>query len=167
LLPIQYAAVLRPNDTELLGKVNATIARLKNAGALENNRVKWLQNVMDDTKKEREDLAKEEQLKQAPKSITVNFIKEAGNPVRLDRMEGFDAQLSGAGGTFKSTPITVDENSVRGSCKFTTPIPPGEYTILLSRIGAKATLTVEKRATQTMSLTVTFTSRNTLEMVWK
>lgn len=168
LLPIKYAAVLRPNDTVLLGKVNATIARLKSAGELEKNRDKWLQNVMDETKVERENLEKLEQLKQAPKSITVNFVKEAGNAVRLDRMEGFDAQLTGPGGSFKSTPITiVDEASTRGNCRFTTPIPPGEYTITLARINARATLTVEKKAVSSMTLVATFTSKGGLELMWK
>jgi ABC-type amino acid transport substrate-binding protein len=167
LLPIKYAAVLRPNDTVLLGKVNATIARLKSAGELERNRVKWFQNVMDETKLEREKLEREEQLKQEPKSITVNFVKEAGNTVRLDRLEGFDAQLIGPGGSFKSTPITVDEAMVRGSCKFTAPVPPGEYTITLARISTKATLTVEKKAVPSMTLVVTFKSKGGLDMVWK
>jgi ABC-type amino acid transport substrate-binding protein len=166
LLPIQYGAVVRPNDTVLLGKVNDTIARLKSAGELERNREKWFQNVMQITKDERDALAKEELLKQAPKSITVNFVKEAGNSVRLDRLEGFDAQLTGPGGSFKSTPINVDEALVRGSCRFTTPIPPGEYTISLPRIGAKATLTVEKKAVTSMTLVATFNSKG-LDMVWK
>ncbi len=167
LLPIQYGAVVRPNDTVLLGKVNDTIARLKSAGELERNREKWFQNVMQITKDERDALAKEELDKQAPKSITVNFVKEAGNPVRLDRLEGFDAQLTGPGGSFKSTPIFVDEASVRGSCKFTAPVPPGEYTITLARITAKATLTVEKKAVSSMTLVVTFKSKGGLDMMWK
>jgi ABC-type amino acid transport substrate-binding protein len=168
LLPIQYGVVLRQNDTVLLGKVNDTIARLKSAGALEGNRQKWLQDVMKITADERDALAKEELLKQAPKSITVNFVKEAGNTVvRLDRLEGFDAQLAGPGGSFKSTPIIVDEALVRGSCKFATPIPAGEYTITLSRISLKAPLTVEKKAVTAMTLVVTFTSKNGMEMVWK
>jgi len=167
LQPMKYAVAVRPNDTVLLGKVNATIARLKSAGDLERNREKWLQDVMKITTDERIKLEKEEQLKQAPKSISVTFVKESGNPVRLDRLEGFDAQLTGPGGTFKSTPITVDENSVRGSCRFSNPIPPGDYTIVLSRINAKANLTVEKRPVTAMTLTVTFNSRGELVMVWK
>ena len=167
LQPMKYAAVVRPNDTVLLGKVNATIARLKSAGELERNREKWFQNVMQETSQERENLEKQELLKQAPKSVSVGFVKEPGNPVRLDRLEGFDAQLIGPGGSFKSTPITLDENLVRGTCRFTAPIPPGDYTIILSRIGAKANLTVEKRPVTSMTLTVTFNSQGQLVMAWK
>ena len=167
LSPNQYAVVLRPEETLLRDKVNATIARFKSSGELERNREKWFQNVMQDTKEEREKLEKEEQLKQAPKSITVNFVKEAGNTTRMDRLDGFDAQLTGAGGSFKSTPISTDDAAVRGSCKFPAPIPPGEYTFSLPRIEAKATLTVEKKAVTSMTLVVTFPSKGNLGMAWK
>jgi polar amino acid transport system substrate-binding protein len=162
----QYAAVSRLEEPKLLEKVNATIARLKSAGELDRNREKWFQNVMQETKGEIQAIEKEEKLKAASKSITVSFIKEAGNATRMDRLDGFDALLTGAGGSFKSTPIITDEAAVRGSCRFTVPIPPGEYKFSLPRIGASATLTVEKKPVTAMTLVVTFNSKG-LDIVWK
>jgi glutamine transport system substrate-binding protein len=163
----QYAVLLRPEETKLMEMVNATIARLRSSGELERNREKWFQNVMQDTKLEREKIERDEQLKQAPKSIAVSLVKEAGNPTRLDRLEGFDIQLSGPGGSFKSSAITVDDASVRGTCRFPTPIPAGDYALVISRISLKTQLTIEKKPVTAMTLVITFPSKGGVDIIWK
>jgi len=155
----QYAVVVRPNETKLLAKINETIARLKSTGALNTMRVKWFQNVMAEARGEREALDREEQLKVAPKATTVSFIKKSGSTVEFERLDGFNAVLVGAGGTFTSTPISTDEAAVRGSCKFPNPIPPGDYTFNLSRIGLTRAITIEKKAVTSMTVTLTFSGK--------
>jgi polar amino acid transport system substrate-binding protein len=155
----QYAVVVRPEETKLLAKINETIARLKSANTLTVWREKWFQNVMAEAKGEREALDREEQLKVAPKAITVSFIKKSGSPVEFERLDGFNAVLVGAGGTFTSTPISTDEAAVHGSCKFPNPIPPGDYTFNLSRIGLTRAITIEKKAVTSMTVTLTFSGK--------
>jgi hypothetical protein len=47
----------------------------------------------------------------------------------MDRLDGFVLVLEGAG-RYQSTPILTDGN--RGNCKFTQPVPPGEYRLAMS-----------------------------------
>jgi ABC-type amino acid transport substrate-binding protein len=155
----QYAVVVRPEETKLLGKINETIARLRRAGALNAMREKWFQNVMAEAKGEREALQREEQLKAAPKAISVRFIKQAGSKVEFDRFDGFNIVLVGAAGTFTSTAISTDEAGVSGGCKFPNPIPPGDYTLNLSRISLSRAIKIEKKAVTSMTITLKFSGK--------
>ncbi len=164
LLKTQYGVVVRPEETKLLAKVNETIARLKNAKQFDAWYDKWFGSVMTDTSKEILKIEEQERLKVAPKTININFVKESGSPVKLDRLDGFNAALSGTGGNFTSTPITTDEAGVRGSCRFTSPIPPGEYRLILSRLQVNQAITVEKRPVSAFTWTLTFKSSGNLDI---
>jgi len=163
----QYAVVMRPDETKLMEKVNATIARLKSAGDLERSREKWFQNVMQETAGERKALEEKARLEAAPKTITVNIVKLAGSTVQLGRLDGFAIELSGANGSFRSSPIATDMEEVTGKCTFPNPIPPGEYRFTLSRIKVSESLTVEKKAVTAMTLILTFTGSGKLDITWK
>jgi ABC-type amino acid transport substrate-binding protein len=177
LAPNQYAVVLRPEETKLREMVNTTIARLKNSGELDRSREKWFQDVMQITKDERhalekdaqderQALEKDAQLKAAAKTISVNLVKESGSTVRLDRLDGFPITMVGANGSFQSTPILTDDAGVKGSCKFTKPIPPGEYKFTLSRIGVTQSLTVARDPVTAMTLILTFSAKG-IVIDWK
>jgi ABC-type amino acid transport substrate-binding protein len=155
----QYAVVVRPEEAKLLAKINETIARLKSANTLTAWREKWFQNVMAEAKGEREALEREEQLKEAPKAIAVRFIKQAGTKVEFDRFDGFNIVLVGAVGTFTSTAISTDEAGVSGGCKFPNPIPPGDYTLNLSRISLSRAIKIEKKAVTSMTVTLIFSGK--------
>ncbi len=134
----KYAAVVRKNETELLAKINATIDRLKAAGELKKYDETWLGSVIKDAGKQREADLEEERLKKAPKSISVSIQKISGN-FSMDRLDGFVLVLDGPG-RYQSTPILTDGN--RGNCKFTTPVPTGEYKLAMSIFKMVTTVTV-------------------------
>lgn len=60
----QYAVVVRKGETELLGKVNETLRRLKSSGDLESAKKKWFGNVKDEGLKQRQKDQQEEALKE-------------------------------------------------------------------------------------------------------
>jgi ABC-type amino acid transport substrate-binding protein len=158
----QYAVVVRPEETKLLAKINETIARLRSAGALNTMREKWFQNVMAEAKGEREALEKEEQLKTAPKAITVSLIKQSGCSVDFDHLEGFNAMLVGAGGTFTSTPISADEAAVHANCRFANPIPPGDYKLNISRMNLSQPVIIEKKPVMSETITMACSGKGML-----
>jgi ABC-type amino acid transport substrate-binding protein len=163
----QYAVVVRPKETKLLAQVNETIRRLKRENQEKAWYDKWFGNVLFTATRDIKQLEETEKLKNAPKSLSVSLVKEAGSTVRLDRLDGFNSTLVGANGTFTSTPINTDEAGVRGNCRFTTPVPPGEYKFNLSRIGVSQTITVEKKAVTAFTVTLTFKKSGSLELDWK
>ncbi len=123
----QYGVVVRKGEKELLAKVNDTIARLKKSGELDALRTKWFQNVMELVGKQRDDMAKQEALKGAPKDVTFNFIKTGGS-WNMERLDGFQVVLAGAQ-SYQSTPIMT--NGPRGSCKIS-GVAPGDYRLNIS-----------------------------------
>jgi len=163
----QFAVVVRPNETKLQAEINKTIARLKGAGTLETWREKWFQSVMKDVGKQVEDLNKTEALKNSPKTLTLNLVKASGSQVRLDRLDGFTATLSGPNGSFTSTPISTDDAGVKGGCRFTSPIPPGDYKLALSRIQMTADVTIAKTPVTALALTLTFTGQGSISLAWR
>jgi ABC-type amino acid transport substrate-binding protein len=162
----QYAVVVRPEEKKLLAQINETIRRLKSARQFNTWYDKWFGSVMGDATKENAKIEQEEKLKNSPKALTVYFIKEAGSTVKLDRLDGFNATLTGTNGNFNSTPITTDDAGVKGNCKFTTPIPPGEYKFNLTRVGVSQTITIERKAVTSYTVTLMFTAKG-LELSWK
>ncbi len=163
----QYAVVVRPEEKKLLASINATILRLKEAGQFTLWYDKWFGSVLKEASKDIAKIEEQEKLKNAPKSLSVRLIKEAGSTVRLDRLDGFNATLSGANGNFTSTAINTNEAGDSGSCRFTSPIPPGEYRFNPSRIGVSQTITVEKKAVSAFTVTLTFKRSGSLELDWK
>ncbi len=86
--------------------------------------------------------------------------------MRLDRLDGFPITMVGPNGSFQSTPILTGDAGVKGSCKFTNPIPPGEYKFTLSRIGVTQSLTVAKNPVTAMTLILTFSAKG-IVIDWK
>jgi polar amino acid transport system substrate-binding protein len=115
----KFGVVTRKDEKELMAKVSKTIERLKKSGELDALKKKWFQNVMEETAKQREDAAKEEVLKEAPKDVTFNFIKTSGN-FNMDRLDGYQVVLAGAQ-SYQSTPILT--SGTKGSCKLGA-VPP-------------------------------------------
>ena len=143
-LPVQinkykYAAVVRKNEVQLLAKINATIDRLKAAGEFKKYEETWFGNVRKDAGKQRETDLEEERLKKAPKSISVSIQKISG-AFSMDRLDGFVLVLEGSQGKYQSTPILTDGN--KGNCKFTQPVPAGEYRLAMSIFKMVTTVTV-------------------------
>lgn len=135
----EYAVVVRKSEPELLDKINKTLDRLKSSGALEEMKTKWFENVKKDAELERNKDLAEEALKNAPKSIGVTIQKVSG-AFSMDRLDGFVLVLDGKAGKYQSTPILTEGN--RGNCKFTQPVPPGEYRLAMSIFKMVTTVTV-------------------------
>jgi ABC-type amino acid transport substrate-binding protein len=163
----QYAVVVRQKETKLLAQINETIRRLKTADQFHAWYDKWVGSVMTDATKENVKIDQEEKLKTSPKALSISFVKEAGSTVKLDRLDGFNATLTGANGSFNSTPIDTDEAGVKGSCRFTTPIPPGDYTLNLSRLKVSQPITVQKKAVTAFTVILTFTKSGGLSLEWR
>lgn len=135
----QYGVVARKSDTGLLSSVNKTLERLKKSGEIEALRKKWFQNVVEEAGKQREQMQKEEALKDAPKDIVFNFVKTSGT-FNMDRLDGFQIVLAGVQ-SYQSTPILTSGN--RGSCKLSA-VPPGEYRLSMSIFRLNTTVNVPK-----------------------
>ena len=135
----RYAAVVRKNDTELLAKINETIDRLKTSGELQKLTDKWVGNIVAEAKKLAAADKKQDELKRVPKTINVNIQKISGK-WNMDRLDGFILVLDGPTGQYQSTHITTEGNS--GSCKFTRPVPPGDYRLNFSILGMTAKVVV-------------------------
>jgi ABC-type amino acid transport substrate-binding protein len=135
----QYGAVVRKGETELLQKINATINRLKTSGELQAWNAKWFENVREEAKKRLKADEEQERLKKAPKTITVHIQKISG-AFHMDRLDGFVLVLEGPQGKYQSAPILTDGN--RGSCKFTQPVPPGDYRFVMNIFHLDTTVTI-------------------------
>lgn len=146
---LQFTAVVRQTEPELLAKVNATIDRLKQSGALEEMRKKWFQNVIEITTKDRQDMAEVETLKESPKSIAC-VINKTGGSFSMDRLDGFQLVLEGTAGNFQSTPILTDGN--KGNCKFNQPIPTGNYKLNMTIFKMVTNVEIPKMPTKTLTL---------------
>jgi ABC-type amino acid transport substrate-binding protein len=125
----QYAVVVRKGETALLDEVNETIDLLKRSGQLQAMITKWFGNVQKEAALDREKTQREEELRKTPKAISVNITKLSG-PFSMDRLDGFVLVLEGTQGKYESTPILTTGN--KGNCKFTRPVPPGDYKLNLS-----------------------------------
>jgi ABC-type amino acid transport substrate-binding protein len=147
----QYAVVVRKGETELLSKINETLRRLKSSGDLDKWKATWFGNVKKVGEEQRKKDVEEERLKKAPKTINVNITKVSG-AWNMDRFDGFVLVLRGPAGQYQSNSINTEGN--RGTCKFTQPVPPGEYTLNLSIIRMSMTVTVPElsKASLTMDM---------------
>ncbi|MBM3790826.1 MAG: amino acid ABC transporter substrate-binding protein [Acidobacteria bacterium] len=148
---------VRKNEAKLLTVVNQALERLKKSGELDNLRQKWFQNVMEQAREDRENLAREEALKKAPKSITINIIKAPDVSLNMDRLDGFQAELVGAGGRFVSEHIVTSGN--RGPCRFAKPIPPGDYKLNMSIFQMSVDIKIPEKAVNSVIFDMNITSR--------
>ena len=48
----------------------------------------------------------------------------------MDRLDGFVLVLEGPTAKYQSTPILTDGN--KGNCRFTQPVPPGDYRLAMN-----------------------------------
>ncbi|MDR1726808.1 MAG: transporter substrate-binding domain-containing protein [Acidobacteriota bacterium] len=145
--PYSYAVAVRKGDAELLKRINAVIAAL-DVPALE---AKWVGDVRERAKARAEGDRETEALKKAPKSIGVSINKQSGN-WSMDRLDGSVIVLSGANGTFQSGYIITDGN--HGSCRFNTPVPPGDYTLTFRALGMNARVTIPAEAKSSLAMSV-------------
>jgi ABC-type amino acid transport substrate-binding protein len=125
----QYAVAVRKGENELLAKINGTIDRLKSSGELQKMIDTWIDDVINKSRKRGAEDKAEDQRRKAPKSINVNIIK-SGGAWNMDRLDGFVLVLEGESGRYESTPILTEGS--RGNCKFTRPVPPGDYKLNMS-----------------------------------
>ncbi len=133
----QYGVVVRKSETELLAKVNNTMARLMKSGEIDALRKKWFQNVIEEVGKQRAQMEREEALRNAPKEVVFNFIKTGGG-FNMDRLDGFQLVLAGAK-SYQSTPILTSGN--RGSCRLS-GVPPGQYNLSMTIFRLNTTVTI-------------------------
>jgi ABC-type amino acid transport substrate-binding protein len=148
----KLGVLVRKNEKELLSKVNETLERMKSSGDLEALRKKWFQNVLEEVEQKRQEKAKEDALKEAPKSVTLNLIKGAGAAFSFDRLDGFNVQLVGDKGQFTSTPIMTNGN--RGSCRISQGVPPGDYRLILTVFRTSAPLEIPKVAARNLTFDI-------------
>ena len=142
----RYAIVVRRSERELLAKVNGTLQRLRQGGELEALQKKWFQNVMEEAGKQRDQLAKEQALKESPKDITFNLVKLSGD-FRMDRLDGYQVNLIGTQ-SHQSTPIETEGQ--RGSCKLS-GVVPGEYRLNMPIFKLNTTIQVPKAAAKNIT----------------
>lgn len=149
----KYAAVVRKGETELLSKINATIDRLKSSGELQKSIDTWIGDIVMKSRDRGVKDKAEDAAKKAAKTINVNIVKSGGN-WNMDRLDGFVLVLEGASGSFQSTPILTEGN--RGNCKFTKPVPPGEYRLNMSilRMTAKVPVPDYAKTSLVMNLNI-------------
>jgi ABC-type amino acid transport substrate-binding protein len=145
----QYGVVVRAGEMDLMAKINATIDRLKAAGEFKKYDEKWFGNVRKEAIDQRAGDIKIEEMKKAPKSISVTIQKISG-AFSMDRLDGFVLVLEGASAKYQSTPILTDGN--RGSCKFTQPVPPGDYKLAMSIFKLVKTITVPEMPKSSLAM---------------
>jgi len=149
----QYAVVVRKNEKELLAQINGTLKRLRDSGELATLRDKWFQDVMEQAADRRVKHEEEEALKKAPKSVACNIVKTGGT-FNMDRLDGFELVLEGPNSSrFRSTPILTSGS--RGNCRFSEPIPPGEYKLAMSIFKMTTTVPIPEVASKTVILDMT------------
>jgi len=151
----QYGVAVRKGDTELLAKVNATIDRLKASGELDALKTKWFENVNEEALKRHQKDQQQEALKKAPKSISVAINKLSG-AFSMDRLDGFVLVLQGARGVYQSTPILTEGS--RGNCRFTQPVPPGEYKLNMSIFRMTTNVTIPDLPKASLAMTMNISS---------
>jgi len=145
----EYAVVARKDEKKLLASVNKTLDKLKADGTLDSLPKKWFQDVMEQAGASITKYSEDESLKSTPKTITCNIVKSAGS-WNMSRLDGYTLVLVGSAGTYSSEPILTDGN--RGSCKFSTPVPPGEYKLNMTILKMSTVVNIPKAAKSALVL---------------
>jgi hypothetical protein len=115
---------------------------------------------MEEVGKQREDMARQEALKDAPKDVTFNFVKTGGT-FNMERLDGYQVVLVGEQ-SYQSSPILT--NGPRGSCKIGS-VPPGEYRLNMSIFRLNTTVKIPKSPARVITFdmniggTITITQR--------
>jgi len=137
----EYVVVTRKDEKKLLAKVNETLDKLKADGTLATLPKKWFQDVMEQARASITKYGEEESLKSTPKAITCNIVKSAGS-WNMSRLDGYTLVLQGSAGSYSSEPILTEGN--KGSCRFTTPVPPGEYKLAMTILKMSTVVNIPK-----------------------
>jgi ABC-type amino acid transport substrate-binding protein len=145
----EYAVVARKDEKKLLASVNKTLDKLKADGTLDSLPKKWFQDVMEQASASIAKYSEDESLKSTPKTITCNIVKSAGS-WNMSRLDGYTLVLVGSAGTYSSEPILTDGN--RGSCRFSTPVPPGEYKLNMTILKMSTVVNIPKAAKSALVL---------------
>jgi polar amino acid transport system substrate-binding protein len=159
----KYVVAVRKGEAELLSKINGTIDRLKSSGELKKLVDTWIDDVVNKSRERGKADKADDDRKKAPKTINVNIVKSGGS-WNMDRLDGFKLVLEGTAGRYESTPILTEGN--RGNCKFTQPVPPGEYKLNISilRMTAKVPVPDYPKTSLAMDLNI---SSNGISIVSK
>ena len=148
-----YAVAVRKGDAKLLAKINETISNMKSAGEIAQLDAKWIGDVKERAQARASGDREVEELKKAPKTINVVINKQSGSGNwAMERLDGFQFVLKGSNGNYTSTHIETEGN--RGVCRFTTPVPPGEYNLDISILGLSTKVTVPEYPQSSLSMTV-------------
>jgi ABC-type amino acid transport substrate-binding protein len=150
-----YAVAVRKNDTVLLESIEKTIARLEESGKIAEFEDEWFGDILDKAEEVRLEQEKEDALKKAPKNINVRINKRSGS-FKMDRLDGYVLVLQGEGGEYESTPILTEGN--RGRCRFTRPVPPGNYTLAMSIFQTTTSVEIQESPTDTLSMIINYVS---------
>jgi polar amino acid transport system substrate-binding protein len=156
----KYAAVVRKEETELLGKINATIDRMMTSGEIDKSADKFFGNVRDEARNQLAEDTRIARAKRAPKTIDVNVTKLSG-AWDMDRLDGFDLALNGPVGQYRSTSIRTEGN--KGHCKFTNPVPPGEYKLNMSVLRTPKTVSVPELPKASLTMDINLGSMPTIQ----
>ena len=159
----QYGVVVRKNETELLAKVNETIDRLKSSGELKKMVDTWINEIVKKSRERGKTDIGIENARKAPKAINVIITKLSG-AWNMDRLDGYQLVFEGTNGRFESTPILTEGN--KGNCKFTKPLPPGEYKLNMNIIKLTKVVTVPDLAKSALTLDMKV-SAGGMELVFK
>ncbi|MEJ2110464.1 MAG: ABC transporter substrate-binding protein [Acidobacteriota bacterium] len=158
----QYAIAVRKNDQTLLASINETLDRLKASGDLATLKEKWFQDIFEQAEQKRLEYEESEALKEAPKRINVVINKKSGT-FKMDRLDGFVLKLVGNGGTYQSAPILTEGNI--GRCRFTTPVPPGTYSLDMTKIfGTRVNVEVPPLSKSTLSMTMNVSTQKGIDI---
>jgi ABC-type amino acid transport substrate-binding protein len=149
----KYAIVVRKSDPDILEKINETINRMKASGDLKKIEQTWIADVKEKSREKHSKAVNLDKAQKAPKTISVNLAKLSGS-WDMSRLDGFKLVFNGASGTYQSTAILTEGN--RGNCKFTQPIPPGDYTLNLSilKMTAKVSVPAVAKSSFTMDIKI-------------
>ena len=152
LVSESYGVMVRKGEEKLLGLVNATLDRLKSSGELDAWEEKWkIQSTIDKFQQQRAKKEKEKALREGPKAVTLRIVKTGGN-FRMDRLDGYQIQLVGEGGSYKSNHIVTD-GSRSGTARFRRAIPPGVYRLSMPIFGVKnQPIEIPKKASKSVRL---------------
>jgi ABC-type amino acid transport substrate-binding protein len=157
----KYATVVRKGEVELLGKINATIDRMLASGEINKSADKFFGNVRDEARNQLAEDIRITGAKKAPKLINVNITRLSGT-WDMDRLDGFDLVLYGPAGQYQSTSIRTEGN--KGHCKFTNPVPPGEYKLKMSVLRTPTTVPVPELPKASLTMDIILGSRPTIEL---
>jgi len=155
-----YVVAVRKGDANLLAKINETISRLRSSGELAQLEAQWVGDIKERALTRASADREQEELKKGPKTISVTINKQSGN-WSMERLDGFKFVLQGANGTYQSTPIETDGER-RGACRFTQPVPPGDYKLNVSILNMTADVQVPELAQNSLSMTVNIASTITI-----